>query len=202
MPCWKQVHFKQTKKSVALLKSHWLSSQFVNSRFPSISDKTSFPMKSLSGKQSQILFIALWMRNFGPASLYRVLAHVFEQIYLILQLLLLWVPSESLGFVGVSGDCLPAGEFQEPVNHHKPKRIKYKKIILSMRYLSYEYKKLPGRGIWITLGEIRMRSTSNASFELWTQVLTFLGLTNIPTIWFPWLFIPIRVLETLHKKAM
>lgn len=94
MPCCKPVHFKQTRKYVALPKNHWLSSKIVNSTFPSISDKTSFPMKSLSGKQSQILFIALWMRNFGPASLYCVLAHVFEQIYLILQLLLLspiWV---------------------------------------------------------------------------------------------------------------
>lgn len=149
MPCCKPVHFKQTRTSVALLKNHWLSSKVVNSRFPSISDKTSFPMKSLSGKQSQILFIALWMRNFGSASLYCVLAHVFEQIYLILQLLLLWVPSESLGFVGVSGDCLPAGEFQEPVNHHKPNRIKYKKIILIIPHLSCEYKLLTGNLNWI-----------------------------------------------------
>lgn len=151
-------------------------------------------MKSLSGKQSQILFIALWMRNFGPASLYCVLAHVFEQIYLILQLLLLWVPSESLGFLVVSGDCLPAGEFQEPMNHHKPKRIKYKKIILCMRHLSYEYKQLTGRGIWIALGKIRMPSMSNASFGLWTLVLTFLGLQisqlfGFLGFWFPWKYL-------------
>lgn len=101
------------------------------------------------------------MRNFGPTSLYCVLAHVFEQIHLILQLLLLWVPSWSLEFVGVSGDCLPAGEFQEP---SQTKDNKMQDTILSMRHLSYEYKLLTGRGIWIGLGKMGMPSMSKCQF--------------------------------------
>lgn len=74
---------------------------------------------------------------------------VSEQIHdPVLYLLLLRVPSESLGFVGVSEDCLPAGEFQEPVN--RPSLTKQNEIqekIASMRDLCHQYELLTGRGI-------------------------------------------------------